>query len=484
MLKNFKAKVQERIDKAISEGDIFHAYEIKANKIFNVVMIALLCLHLIILGANELGVTMMDQNMIRMAMIGIIIFDLVMISLNTFMYHDTKWLKWAMEGGLLIICAAFLIVIGTGGALAIMFPVIISVCYYDAGFTKAVSGMSLLTCIISAFGNAYKGMLNLNLYPVPAGTTIYVEDSLRNAITNMGIDRAAYVPKILFNDFTFRVILIYFPLAWLCIIVARRGREMINLQSAVTKKTARIETELNLATDIQSSMLPRVFPAFPEHNELELYAANVPAKEVGGDFYDYFKIDDDHIAIVMADVSGKGVGAALFMTIAKIVLKNQLLALVDPAKAMTTANAQLCENNDAGLFVTTWAGIYQISTNTLTYTNAGHNPPVIIKKDGTAEYIKGIDGVVLAIMDGTEYTERTIKLEKGDEIFLYTDGLTEATSKDEQLYGEEAMIKAVKYVSDKSVREQVNYMFGEANRFMIGTEQFDDITMLALRINE
>ena len=152
---------------------------------------------------------------------------------------------------------------------------------------------------------------------------------------------------------------------------AYRGKTMIDMQSDTAKKTSRIETELDLAKKIQTSMLPCLLPAFPDHENIELNAVYHPAKEVGGDFYDYFIIDKPHVGVVIADVSGKGVGAALFMTISKTVLKNQLQLGISPEEALTNANRQLCENNDAGLFVTCWAGVFDTETGVLSFVNAG-----------------------------------------------------------------------------------------------------------------
>jgi sigma-B regulation protein RsbU (phosphoserine phosphatase) len=181
------------------------------------------------------------------------------------------------------------------------------------------------------------------------------------------------------------------------------------------------------------------FPAFPEREEFDIYATMQPAKEVGGDFYDFFLIDSDHLALVIADVSGKGVPAALFMVIAKTLIKNQTLAGMEPADVFTAVNTQLCENNDAGMFVTGWMGILEISTGRFTYANAGHNPPLIRKKDGEYEYLKARAGLVLAGMEGIRYRQYEIMLEPGDGLYLYTDGVTEATNEENTLYGEDRL---------------------------------------------
>jgi len=186
----------------------------------------------------------------------------------------------------------------------------------------------------------------------------------------------------------------------------------------------------------------------------------------------------------MADVSGKGVGAALFMTISKIVLKNQLMATLDPAAALTNTNKQLCENNDAGLFVTCWAGIYNTTTNEMVFTNAGHNPPIIVRKGESPSYLKTKTGFVLAGLETSTYSNCNVKLDLGDELILYTDGVTEANNPNSQLYGEERLIKTVESIKDLPAHEQVNNIVADIHKFMGDAEQFDDITILAVRNKE
>ena len=189
--------------------------------------------------------------------------------------------------------------------------------------------------------------------------------------------------------------------------------------NAVTAEKQRIGAELDVAKNIQASMLPCIFPAFPERKEFDIYAAMEPAKEVGGDFYDFFLVDPDHLAIVIADVSGKGVPAALFMVITKTLIKNHVQMGESPGQAFTAVNQTLCENNEAGLFVTAWMGILTISTGELVYTNAGHNPPLLGRAEGSFAYLKMRSGLVLAGMEGIIYREAHLKLEAGYPVSVY-----------------------------------------------------------------
>ena len=260
--------------------------------------------------------------------------------------------------------------------------------------------------------------------------------------------------------------------------------DMISYIREFMKATAekeRIGAELNVATQIQADMLPRIFPAFPERQEFEVYATMNPAKEVGGDFYDFFLVDDDHLAVVIADVSGKGVPAALFMVIAKTLIKNHAQNKETPGEVFTQTNAQLCEGNDAGLFVTAWMGVLEISTGKFVYVNAGHNPPLLKRAGGQYEWLKSRPGFVLAGMEGIRYRENTLELMPGDTLYLYTDGVTEATSSAQELYGEERLQAALNEASELPVSQLLPRIKNCIDTFVGDAEQFDDITMLGLQ---
>lgn len=260
--------------------------------------------------------------------------------------------------------------------------------------------------------------------------------------------------------------------------------DMISYIREFMKATAekeRIGAELNVATQIQADMLPRIFPAFPERQEFEVYATMNPAKEVGGDFYDFFLVDDDHLAVVIADVSGKGVPAALFMVIAKTLIKNHAQNREMPGEVFTQTNAQLCEGNDAGLFVTAWMGVLEISTGKFIYVNGGHNPPLLKRAGGQYEWLKSRPGFVLAGMEGIRYRENTLELMPGDTLYLYTDGVTEATSSAQELYGEERLQAALNEASELPVSQLLPRIKNCIDTFVGDAEQFDDITMLGLQ---
>lgn len=254
----------------------------------------------------------------------------------------------------------------------------------------------------------------------------------------------------------------------------------ITLSTVLMKRQA----ELSVAANIQASMLPCTFPAFPQRKEFDIYATMTPAKEVGGDFYDFFLVDNDHLAIVIADVSGKGIPAALFMVITKALLKDNMQSGTDPAQVFTKVNQQLCESNDEEMFVTAWMGVLEISSGHMVYVNAGHNPPLFYQKNGSWEYIKQRSGFVLAGMENMAYKSGELQMNSGDAIYLYTDGVTEATNMKETLYGE-AQLKQIldktRYDTPKQLLESVK---GNVDTFVGNASQFDDITMLVLMMNE
>lgn len=253
--------------------------------------------------------------------------------------------------------------------------------------------------------------------------------------------------------------------------------------TAVTAEKERISAELNVATKIQASMLPCIFPPYPERREFDIYAAMTPAKEVGGDLYDFFLIDDDHLALVIADVSGKGVPAALFMVITKVLLKNSLQAGKAPELVLEEVNEQLCANDPIDMFVTAWIGVLELSTGVLRCANAGHEYPALRRADDAFALVKDPHGLVLAGMEGSSYRAYELALRPGDTLFVYTDGVPEASGGDNRFYGTERMLAALNTCGETTPQTLLAAVQADIDDFVGGAPQFDDITMLALRYN-
>ncbi|MCR5782765.1 MAG: PP2C family protein-serine/threonine phosphatase [Clostridia bacterium] len=253
--------------------------------------------------------------------------------------------------------------------------------------------------------------------------------------------------------------------------------------TAITAEKERIGAELDVATHIQSSMLPSIFPPFPDRPEFDIYATMDPAKEVGGDFYDFFMVDDRHLAVVVADVSGKGVPAALFMVIGKTLIKDHTVPGTDLSTVFADVNNLLCESNSESLFITAFEGVLDLVTGEFRFVNAGHEPPFISRAGGPFELYKIKPGFVLAGMEDMRFKGGSFDLSPGDKIFLYTDGVTEATDADERLYGMERLETALNTVVDKTPEEILPAVKADIDAFVGDAPQFDDITMLCFSYN-
>ena len=258
---------------------------------------------------------------------------------------------------------------------------------------------------------------------------------------------------------------------------------VVTLKRYIAEATARIDKELEFAKAIQHSALPSVFPPFPNKTEFDIYALMDTAKEVGGDFYDFYFVGEDRLAFLIADVSGKGIPAAMFMMTSKTLIKSFAETGCDVNEVFTLANAKLCESNDAGMFVTSWMGVLDLKTGMVEYANAGHNPPLVRHKDGSFEYLKSRAGFVLAGMEGIRYRKNELQLSPGDEIFLYTDGVTEATDANNELYGEERLLRFMNTLHDLPSSEVCGMVKTDVDAFVGDAPQFDDITMVYLRYN-
>ena len=254
------------------------------------------------------------------------------------------------------------------------------------------------------------------------------------------------------------------------------------LKRYIAEAAARIDKELEFAKQIQYSALPSVFPPYPNRKDFEIYAHMITAKEVGGDFYDFYMLGDSTLAFMIADVSGKGIPAAMFMMQVKTIIKDLAESGLALPEVFATANKKLCENNDAGMFVTAWMGILDLKTGLLKFVNAGHNPPLVRQADGEFVYLKARSGMVLAGMDGVKYRLNELKLSPGDRIFLYTDGVTEATDENNRLYGEERLLETVNQNIVKNTQQLCEAVKNDVDRFVGDAPQFDDITMLSVEL--
>lgn len=258
---------------------------------------------------------------------------------------------------------------------------------------------------------------------------------------------------------------------------------VVTLKHYIAEAAARIDRELEFARSIQHSAIPTVFPPYPGHSEFDIYATMDTAKEVGGDFYDFYFVGENRLGFLIADVSGKGIPAAMFMMTAKTIIKGYAESGKPVDEVFTTANEKLCESNDAGMFVTAWMGVLDTVTGKVEFANAGHNPPLVRHAGGGFEYLRSKPCFILAGMDGIKYRKNEFTLAPGDEIYLYTDGVTEATDSENNLYGEERLLALLNSMGDLSGEEICRAVKADIDAFVGDAPQFDDITMLYLKYN-
>ena len=261
--------------------------------------------------------------------------------------------------------------------------------------------------------------------------------------------------------------------------IRRMEREQMEQENMI-KEQERIVKELSTARQIQKSVLPHIFPPFPDRAEIDLFATMDPAKDVGGDFYDFYFIDEDHLCLVIADVSGKGIPAALFMMLSKRILEDLARQEPTPSTILEKTNDLLCDNNQAEMFVTVWLGILEISTGKLTAANAGHEFPAICKKGGSFELYKDTHGFVVGGMEGVHYKGYDLQLNPGDKLFVYTDGVPEATDGSGEMFGTDRMITALRSCTDNTPEEILQGVKSAVDSFVGDAEQFDDLTMMCL----
>ena len=254
------------------------------------------------------------------------------------------------------------------------------------------------------------------------------------------------------------------------------------LKDYIAEAAARIDKDLEFAKAIQLSALPRVFPPYPSRKDFDIYASMDTAKEVGGDFYDFYLLDNDKLGFLIADVSGKGIPAAMFMMTAKTIIKSYVEAGIEVHDVFTKVNEKLCEGNEAGMFVTAWLGILDLKTGILSYANAGHNYPLLRKKNGEFEFLKSRPNLFLAGSEGVKYRKNEMQLQPGDEIYLYTDGVTEAINSKEELFGDDRLRDTLNRNPDEGVEMRLKTVKEAIDEFVGEADQFDDITMLSVKL--
>ena len=400
---------------------------------------------------------------------GVVIFFAFTGWLYCFLFSGRrKYIKYVMLTDLLAITAAISCTLSFFATLFIVVPIICVTRYYRFRYLVIVASVSLLIIFGAPFlWPLIESQANLNLF----GRDL---PSISAWIETGALDYWDYVRRgLLYMQLPTG--LIFSSVAVYCFNSHIRGKALVNEAVSRYAVELRLSSELSVASSIQSDMLPKHFPSTEDY---AIYASMTPAKEVGGDLYDFFSLDESHIALIIADVSGKGIPASLFMATAKTLFKDQIALGVDLSVAASKINDRLCDGNSAGLFVTAWFGVLDLKTGMLRYVNAGHNP-IAAKLHGEWRFLKDISGPAFGYMEGLSYKVMEEKLVPGDDLFLYTDGVTEANNPQEELFGETRLLRCLSAGKQGDPKAYIESVAADLTAFAAGKEQFDDITMLA-----
>ena len=461
---------------------LFKENEIKANRMMTLIAGVTIAIVVVTWVLFEL-----EFFYIRVQFRGLMVFSILLLAsamcLASHFKYEKSWIKYSLMGSVTIVYAVTTSVLTYNVVLLVTIPIILSVRYFNKKYTTSIAVLSAVVFFFAYLFGANHGMLDLNFIQYAPGTQIVTNENmwLDDAVRNIPYDHWLMIKNTIISNYFVKLLqLIIYSAA--AVKLVGYCQDVMQEQKTLTENTARIGAELEMAERIQKDMLPSIFPTFSESEVFDLYASMTPAREVGGDFYDFFMIDDDHLALVIADVSGKGIPAAMFMMTAKTVIKDYALTSSDTSEIFTIVNDRLCENNEAGMFATSWIGILNLKTLVLQFTNAGHNYPIIQRCGKPCELLKDKHGLFLGCMEGIQYKQSEITLSKGDRLFLYTDGVTESHSSENKLYGEERLMSVLDDISAQSGETVLSGVLKDVRRFSDGMDQFDDITMTVLTI--
>lgn len=464
----------------LTTEDIFHETQIRANKLGAVVMAASGIILAVILILNTTGIFRMNSNVVFFPLIHGIVETGIVTALCIIFRFDKWWLKYLLVIGLCVAYARLDGIFTHRAAILMAVPVIFSSRYFSRRLTVFTTVLCAGLFFVSAIWGTFYGLFDLNLVTMEEGTVMLSEGGyLDQAVLDTGFDRKQLLPDALLFSYLPKAC-VFTVISIISINIANRGRQMVIRQHEKDVEDARIESELKLAGRIQSDMLRNDWPAFPDRNEFDIYASVRPARIVGGDFYDFFMTDDDHLCLIIADVSGKGIPAALFMSRAMTIIKSAAVPEKTPDEILSDVNVKLCDNNEDEMFVTAWMGLLDIRTGRLRAVNAGHEYPFFKKPGGEFEMIKDKHGFVLGGMPDAKYTGYTIQMDPGSTLFLYTDGLVETENEKHEFLG---IDKALSEINKEavSVPEKILKNMQEVSDLFAGeTPQFDDLTMLCI----
>lgn len=476
--KKADSKSNHILDESVRE--LFYQSEVQANNLVSLTMQFISVSLIVSWALNTLGIFQLDHLLFSI----VIAISLVCFGSATLVnrkYHgDRPQLKYYLMGTMIFVCAMLDSLMTYNIACLILFPLILSLRYYSEKYTTQIAVASVITfALFDAVGAWFQlGILDLNYVDVVNDTLISRGVDPYHAIEAAGGFVQSRYFLFYMSEAVVSKVIQYAVFTAVAYRIAKRGREMVIIQAEISAEASRIESELSVARSIQANMLPTTFPAFPNRDEFDIFATMAPAKEVGGDFYDFFMVDERHVAVVMADVSGKGVPAALFMAIAKAMIKDHTESEKHLGNTFTKVNNLLCEYNGERMFVTAFEGVLDLVTGEFIFVNAGHEIPYICRNGKVFELYKLRPGFVLAGMEDMKYQTVSVTFEPGDKLFQYTDGITEAQNSEKQLYGQDRLTAVLEKHSSKTPAELLPLVRADIDAFVGAAPQFDDITML------
>ena len=463
--KNLFTKVKDGVKNIFITDEVFWKNEVDANIMLAKILVFSAFVLLLTQALNYVGVYKIPSIYLNVVVIQGLFELLIPAALCFYFKGQKRWLKWLMLIMLTFVYARVYTAISYRTAILMVLPVLLSCRYYSRRLTEIVSVTTTIVFLLAAIFSKSLGSVDMN--------NVYTASSSEVVVDVKIILLRSFLPSYI--------------LFWIAAIasynIAFKGRNMILEQNEISQNQSRVETELTMAKQIQERALPLI-PDLPKHDEYDLAASMTTAKEVGGDFYDFVPIDKTHLAIVIADVSGKGVPAALFMMVSKILLQSRIVQGGSPAQILADVNNTLCEKNMEDMFVTVWLGIIDLTNGHVVTANAGHEYPIICHKDQNFEIFKDKHGLVLGGFPDFNYKECEFDLEPGATLYLYTDGVPEANNADGEMFSMERTVEMLNESKNKSMDGLVQFMKSKIDEYANGTEQFDDITMVAFHMNK
>ncbi len=467
--------------------EVLHANEVRANGMTAMALVLCVAIIALVWVLNAIRIFTTPFSIMNRLFIVSLIQLAIPCAIYRIVRGDRPWLKYVMLAFLTLVCALTNAVLSFNAILVMVIPIAVSTRYCSKRLTAVMAALTVAVFFFATVWNVrHYGSVSMdfNYYPrPPEGTVITFTDALdfKDNILAGGVDAGKWMYNSLVLGYIPRV-LVYLICAFACVRIASEGSRLVHEQALISQASASARKELDLATEIQEGMLPGIFPPYPDRQEFDIYATMHPAREVGGDFYDFFLIDDDHLGLVIADVSGKGIPAALLMMASKILISNHAsISDGSPARVLERVNHQICMNNPAEMFVTVWFGVLEISTGRIRAANAGHEYPAVRRAGGGFELYKDTHGFVVGGMDGVRYKEYELTLAPGDALYVYTDGVPEATNAANELFGADRMIASLNREPDAAAEKLLHNVREDIDAFVADAAQFDDITMLCLR---